>query len=144
MYSANTLKSDIRLRVSYHCVIYSAIDKVLYTQKKSSVIYSANKLLDTSVIYSAYLQLFNCSNLIPKDTGKLNTVCCDLTFASLGFLIGQAKKALAKGDEILLKRILASLEKAEGFKNIEKDEINPLKNYEKGETSRSGLRGFTE
>lgn len=51
---------------------------------------------------------------------------------------------MAKGDELLLERILASLEKAEGSKNIVKDEINPLKNYKKGETSRSGLRGFTE
>lgn len=51
---------------------------------------------------------------------------------------------MAKGDELLLERILASLEKAEGSKNIVKDEINPLKNYKKGETSRSGLRGFTK
>ena len=63
----------------------------------------------------------------------------------LGFLIGQAKKALAKGDDALLERILASMEKAEDAKTTyKKDEINPLKNYKKGETSRTGLRGFTE
>lgn len=68
-----------------------------------------------------------------------------LVFNSSGFLIGQAKNALAKGDEMLLERILGSLEKVEDSKTVVKsNEINPLKNYKKGETSRSGLRGFTE
>lgn len=59
-------------------------------------------------------------------------------------MIGQAKKALAKGDEKLLERILTSMEKAEDGKTAKTSELNPLKNYKKGETSRSGLRGFTE
>lgn len=60
-------------------------------------------------------------------------------------MIGQAKKALEKGDDALLNRILTSMEKLEDSKKTTKnDEINPLKNYKKGETSRSGLRGFTE
>lgn len=55
------------------------------------------------------------------------------------------KKALEKGDDALLNRILTSMEKLEDSKKTTtKDEINPLKNYKKGETSRSGLRGFTE
>lgn len=63
----------------------------------------------------------------------------------IGFLIGQAKKALAKGDDVLLERILGSLEKADDAKNtVKAEESNPLKNYKKGETSRSGLRSFTE
>lgn len=60
-------------------------------------------------------------------------------------MIGQEKKALEKGDDTLLNRILTSMEKLEDSKKTTtKDEINPLKNYKKGETSRSGLRGFTE
>lgn len=60
-------------------------------------------------------------------------------------MIGQAKKALEKGDDALLNRILTSMEKLEDSKKTTKnDGINPLKNYKKGETSRSGLRGFTE
>lgn len=63
----------------------------------------------------------------------------------LGFLIGQAKKALARGDDALLDRILSSMEKLDDSKKASKtNEVNPLKNYKKGETSRSGLRGFTE
>ena len=60
-------------------------------------------------------------------------------------MIGQAKKALAKGDDLLLEHILCLMEKAEDKKDLVKqNELNPLKNYKKGETSRSGLRGFTE
>lgn len=60
-------------------------------------------------------------------------------------MIGQAKKALEKGDDVLLNRILTSMGKLEDSKkNATTDEVNPLKNYKKGETSRSGLRGFTE
>lgn len=37
------------------------------------------------------------------------------------------------------------MEKLEDAKRVAKQyEINPLKNYKKGETSRSGLRGFTQ
>lgn len=37
------------------------------------------------------------------------------------------------------------MEKLEDSKKASKvDELSPLKNYKKGETSRSGLRGFTE
>lgn len=51
---------------------------------------------------------------------------------SSGFLIGQAKKALAKGDEMLLERILGSLEKVEDSKAVlTSNENNPLKNYKK-------------
>lgn len=66
-------------------------------------------------------------------------------FTPSGFLIGKAKKALAKGDDMLLERILGALEKVEDSKIIQKlDEINPLKKYKKGETSGSGLRDFTK
>ena len=55
-----------------------------------------------------------------------------LVFNSSGFLIGQAKKALAKGDEMLLERILGSLEKVEDSKAVlTSNENNPLKNYKK-------------
>lgn len=47
-------------------------------------------------------------------------------------MIGQAKKALEKGDDALLNRILTSMEKLEDSKKTTKnDEINPLKNYKK-------------
>lgn len=60
-------------------------------------------------------------------------------------MIEQAKKALAKGDDKLLQKLLSSMEKANSIeKSTKKDEINPIKNYKKGETSRTGLRGFTE
>lgn len=63
----------------------------------------------------------------------------------VGFLIGQAKKALARGDKALLDRILSSMEKLDdSTKDSKINDVNPLKNYKKGETSRSGLCGFTE
>lgn len=60
-------------------------------------------------------------------------------------MIDQAKTALAKGDDKLLKKLLSWMEKAnEKDDKDERDVINPIKNYKKGETSRTGLKGFTE
>ncbi|KAH9816127.1 hypothetical protein DFH28DRAFT_1125558 [Melampsora americana] len=63
------------------------------------------------------------------------------------YLIEQAKEALADGDEKLLALILNSMGGKQDVKEKQENqnnEVNPLKNYKKGSTSRSGLRAFTE
>lgn len=68
-----------------------------------------------------------------------------LSLNHLDLLIDQAKKALAKGDDKLVQKLLSSMEKTnENMKSKKKDEINPIKNYKKGEPSRTGLKGFTK
>lgn len=60
-------------------------------------------------------------------------------------LLDQAKKALARGDDKLLQKLLLSMEKNDDEPNLTVvEKIDPLENYKKGETSQTGLRGFTE
>lgn len=59
-------------------------------------------------------------------------------------MIEQANQALAKGDDKLLQKILKKMENDNVVSDKKLDKINPLRNYKKGETSRTGLRGFTE
>lgn len=126
---------------SAYIVIYSDIIPQLIGK---SLIYSAELTRDIFRRQCSMKSSLSISTHLLAQV-SLTVLTCFKPLTSIGFLLGQAKKALAKGDDVLLERILGSLEKADNAKKpINENEIKPLKNYKKGVTSRSGLRGFTE